>query len=99
MPGFDDTYYDLILDLRVPVQQGKFIHELTKVNTELEDLFDGIIVQVPKENPFIFKKGKSDFGMPLTTEGINNIGILTTLIKNRIQNKNTLLYTDKPKKD
>ncbi|MGE8423696.1 MAG: AAA family ATPase, partial [Sphingobacterium siyangense] len=38
MIGFDDTYYDLILDLRVPVQQGRIISEFNKVNNELEEL-------------------------------------------------------------
>lgn len=97
MPGFDDTYYDLILDLRVPTQQGKVISELTQVNADLEDLFEGVIVQgLTKDNPFLFKKGKVEFTMPLTAEGIKKIGILTTLIRNRRLGKNTILFMDEP---
>ena len=96
MIGFDDTYYDLILDLRVPVQQGRIISEFSKVNNELEELFEGTIVQGPKENPFLFKKGKTEYSMPLTAEGIKKVGILTTLIKNRRLNRNTVLFMDEP---
>jgi len=96
MIGFDDTYYDLILDLRVPGQQGKIITELSSVNKGLEDLFEGVISQGTKESPFIFRKGKSEFGMGLTAEGIKKIGILNTLIKNRKLGKNTLLFMDEP---
>ncbi len=96
MTGFDDTYYDLILDLRVPVQQGNFISELKSVNNDLEDLFEGVITPGPKDNPFIFKKGNAEFNMPLTAEGIKKIGILTTLIKNRKLSRNTVLFMDEP---
>lgn len=96
MIGFDDTYYDLILALRVPTQQGNVNTELRNVNVDLEELFEGVITQGPKENPFIFKKGKTEFSMPLTAEGIKKIGILTTLIKNRKLRKNTILFMDEP---
>ncbi len=96
MIGFDDTYYDLILALRVPTQQGNVNTELKSVNVDLEALFEGVITQGPKENPFIFKKGKTEFSMPLTAEGIKKIGILTTLIKNRKLRKNTVLFMDEP---
>ena len=96
MIGFDDTYYDLILDLRVPTQQGNVNSELRNVNSDLEALFEGVITQGPKDNPFIFKKGKTEFSMPLTAEGIKKIGILTTLIKNRKLRKNTVLFMDEP---
>jgi len=90
MVGFDDSYYDLILDLRVPAQQGKVNNDLMSVNKSLESLFEGVISQGTKENPFIFKKGKMEFSMPLTAEGIKKIGILTTL------RKNTVLFMDEP---
>ena len=96
MIGFDDTYYDLILDLRVPTLQGKVNNDLISVNKKLEDLFEGVIAQGNKENPFIFKKSKLEFSMPMTAEGIKKIGILTTLIRNRKLRKNTLLFMDEP---
>lgn len=95
-PGFDDTYYDLIKALRIPTQQGNVIKELTKVNKDLEDLFEGVVVQGTAELPFIFKKGNAEFTMPLTAEGIKKMGILTTLIRNRQIAKNTVLFMDEP---
>jgi AAA15 family ATPase/GTPase len=98
MIGFDDTYYDLIVALRVPTQQGNVISELVQVNRDLEELFGGIIKQntSSKENPFTFSKGNKEFTMPLTAEGIKKIGILTTLIRNRKLGKNSILFMDEP---
>lgn len=96
MLGFDDTYYDLIKDLRVPVYQDRLDIDLSNVNRRLEDLFEGIISQGPKENPFVFKKGNAEFGIALTAEGIKKIGILNTLINNRKLKKDAILFLDEP---
>jgi AAA15 family ATPase/GTPase len=96
MLGFDDSYYDLIRDLRVPVYSERTSPEFSDVNKGLENLFEGFISQGPSDNPFIFKKGKTEFGMPMTAEGIKKIGILNTLIGNRKLRKNTILFLDEP---
>lgn len=96
IPGFDDTYYDLIKALRIPTQKGKISSELTRVNMDLEELFEGVVMQGNKDMPFLFKKGNTEFTMPLTAEGIKKIGILTTLIRNRQLIKNTILFMDEP---
>src|SRR5690606_8721083 len=99
MSGFDDTYYDLILALRVPAQELS-VNLLNKLNEDLENLFEGVIVQNSSSHgdklPFIFKKGNTEFTMPLTAEGIKKIGILTTLIRNRKLTQNTILFMDEP---
>lgn len=95
--GFDDTYYDLIKALALPTTKGRVASELSTVNKELEDLFQGKIQQTKDEKqPFIFKKGNQKFSMHQTAEGIKKIGILNTLIANRQLGKGTILFLDEP---
>lgn len=95
MYGFDDTYLDLIRALVIPPQKGNFPSELKEVNQKLEDLFEGKVI--PKtEDDFVFKKGNTEYPMPLTAEGIKKIGILTTLIRNRQLNSTGVLFLDEP---
>jgi AAA15 family ATPase/GTPase len=95
MPGFDDTYLDLIRALVIPTQKGNVTEELKTVNIKLEDLFEGHIEQ-SLEDDFVFKKGNTEFPMQLTAEGVKKIGILTTLIRNRQLNSNSVLFLDEP---
>ncbi len=95
MPGFDDTYLDLIRALVIPTQRGNIAVELKGVNKKLEDLFEGKIEQ-GIDDDFIFKKGHSEFHINLTAEGVKKIGILTTLIRNRQLNSNSVLFLDEP---
>ena len=95
--GFDDTYYDLIKSLALPTTRGRVATELSTVNAELEDLFQGKIEQTRDEaQPFLFKKGNQRFSMHQTAEGIKKIGILNTLIANRELGKGTVLFLDEP---
>jgi predicted ATPase len=95
MPGFDDTYLDLIRALVIPTQKGNITSELVNVNKKLEALFEGHIEQ-QTDDDFLFKKGNVEFPMQLTAEGVKKIGILTTLIRNRQLNANSLLFLDEP---
>jgi AAA15 family ATPase/GTPase len=95
MPGFDDTYLDLIRALVIPTQQGNVTTELRDVNKKLEALFEGHIEQ-QADDDFVFKKGHAEFPMQLTAEGVKKIGILTTLIRNRQLNANSVLFLDEP---
>ena len=94
--GFDDTYLDLITSLEVPTGRGNYLSPLKRVNDALEELFNGEIRQTEKEERFVFYKGKQEFPMSLTAEGIKKIGILTTLIRNRQLRKGTVLFLDEP---
>ncbi len=95
--GFDDTYLDLIKALSIETSKGHMSNELSQVNKTLEDLFEGKIEQTGQQDqPFIFKKGKQQFAMQQTAEGIKKIGILTTLINNRQIKKGTILFMDEP---
>jgi hypothetical protein len=95
MPGFDDTYLDLIRALVIPTQKGNITSELVNVNRKLEALFEGHIEQ-QTEDDFLFKKGNTEFPIQLTAEGVKKIGILTTLIRNRQLNANSVLFLDEP---
>lgn len=95
--GFDDTYYDLIKALSLPLVQGRIANNLNTVYQQLEELFQGKILQTRDEKqPFIFKKGNQKFSMQQTAEGIKKIGILNTLIANRQLGKGTVLFLDEP---
>jgi len=95
MRGFDDTYLDLIRALVIPTQKGNITEELKDVNKRLEALFEGQIEQ-QTDDDFLFKKGNIEFPMQLTAEGVKKIGILTTLIRNRQLNANSVLFLDEP---
>ena len=95
IPGFDDTYLDLIRALVIPSQKGNVTKELNVVNKRLEELFEGRIEQ-QIDDDFLFKKGKMEFPMQLTAEGVKKIGILTNLIRNRQLNANSVLFLDEP---
>ncbi len=95
MPGFDDTYLDLIRALVIPTQKGNITQELSVVNKRLEELFEGQIEQ-QNDDDFLFKKGNTEFPMQLTAEGVKKIGILTTLIRNRQLNSSSILFLDEP---
>jgi len=95
MVGFDDTYLDLINALDIKTQQGNVTKELNAVNKKLEQIFDGQIVH-GDDDDFVFKKGKTEFQMQMTSEGIKKIGIITTLIRNRQLNENSVIFLDEP---
>lgn len=95
MSGFDDTYLDLIRALVIPTQKGKITEELSSVNRKLEALFEGQVEQ-RDDDDFVFKKGNTEFPIQLTAEGIKKIGILTTLIRNRQLNAQSVLFMDEP---
>lgn len=95
IPGFDDTYIDLIRVLGVPAIPSKYIDkELRDLDKGLEDLFEGRIEA--DDDDFIFKKGNTRFPMSLTAEGIKKIGILNTLIRNGMLTSRTVLFLDEP---
>ncbi len=95
MIGFDDTYLDLIHALVIPTQKGRVSDEFSNINTKLKKLFEGHIEQQDGDD-FLFKKDRAIFPMQLTAEGVKKIGILTTLIRNRQLNSNSVLFLDEP---
>jgi predicted ATPase len=98
LPDFDDTYYDLVKCLRIKTTSGNVPEELKGVSKTLERVFKGKIVQQFENGKydFIYKNGNQKYAMPQTAEGIKKIGILTTLINNRMLNNDTILFVDEP---
>ncbi len=94
IPGFDDTYQDLIRALRLPTTQGSIQRNLGDVLDELEALFTGEIRR--EEERFVFRRGREKYWMSQTAEGIKKIGILTTLIRNRTLRQGSVLFVDEP---
>lgn len=96
LPGFDDTYLDLIKALEVPVSLHNKTISLDPVLNQFNDLFDGNIQSVTGEEPFIYSKNNEKYAISVTSEGIKKIGILSTLIRNRQLREGTILFMDEP---
>lgn len=92
--GYDDTYYDLVKALDVPIAKGTLAKGFKEADKELEKSLKGRIVQNSDE--FVFQKGKQKFSISLTAEGVKKIGIFNQLLKNKTINRNTVLIIDEP---
>lgn len=93
--GFDYTYYDLLDSLSIPNVKGNIAKEHKEINANLEKLIGGKVEQ-KGEDEFVFKKGKLEFSMEMTAEGIKKIAPLHTLIRNRQLKTNSVLFFDEP---
>lgn len=94
--GFDDTYYDLLKLLRIPPTQGKITPKLSAIADDLDGFFEGRIVKSKSSDDFVFRRGKVDYSMPQTADGIKKLGTLTRLIRSRSLNKGSILFLDEP---
>lgn len=94
MPGFGDTYLDLIRALRKQVGPGRYERPLGSLKENLQEMFDGEIRY--EEGEFVFKRGNERYNMSQTAEGIKKIGILTQLIMNRSIDQGSILFFDEP---
>ncbi len=92
--GFDDSYYDLIKALRLPMTKGQIQPDLHALSFELDKMIEGQILL--DQQSFIFKRAHEQYSMSQTAEGIKKIGILSTLIRNRILKQSTILFIDEP---
>lgn len=95
-PGYDDTTLDLIDLLDIPVVQEEANTGFQDILKKLSEMFSGELKQVENTERFVFKKGNTEFALPLTAEGVKHIGILSTLIQNGQLNKNSVLILDEP---
>lgn len=96
LPGFDDTYTDLIKSLEAPTRITNTISEIGKVSHRLDRLYSGSIRSVSGEEPFVFNRKSKKYAISVTSEGIKKISILAALInKNQLQN-GSLLFIDEP---
>ena len=92
LPGFDDTYLDLIKCLEIPALKNNKIGPLSDIHQQIEELLGGQIYQ--SDDDFLFKKGHQEFTMAMTADGFKKLGTFTTLIQNRQLNRHTILFLD-----
>jgi AAA15 family ATPase/GTPase len=90
--GYDDTYYDLVKALDIPLAKGMLSKNFKEADVELEKSLQGRILNDGGE--FVFKKNKYKFSISLTAEGVKKIGIINQLLKNKAIDKNSVLIID-----
>jgi len=95
LKGYDDTYYDLVKSLDIPISRGPLSKGFKEADTELQNSLDGRLKQ-QENGSFRFEKGKQSFSISLTAEGVKKIGIINQLLKNKTIDKNTILIIDEP---
>ncbi len=95
IPGFDDTYIDLIDDLRLPATEGGIDKNLVAALKHLQDATGGGDIKL-ENGEFFFTRGREKYGMRSIAEGIRKISILNQLIRNRTLKNGSVLFIDEP---
>lgn len=95
-PGYDDTTLDLIDLLDIPVKRTELDRDFAEILQAMREMFAGELQQVDTNERFVFKKGNTEYQMPVTAEGVKHIGILPTLIMNGQIKEGTVLFLDEP---
>lgn len=95
IPGFDDTYIDLIDSLSLPTSRGKIAKHLMTAMAHLEKATGGGKMK-QEDGEFIFTRGREKYGMRSVAEGIRKVSVLSHLIGNRTLKKGTILFIDEP---
>jgi len=90
---FDDTYFDLANSIELSSVEQSSMQDIIK---ELERIINGKIEFNIKENKFVYKSENQTYEMPMTAEGVKQIGVIITLLKNRELRENTILFLDEP---
>lgn len=93
--GFDDTYFDLLKALRLPLTKGKIQENLQAVLNTLNNLMVGGQIRLDQHH-FVFERSNQQYSMSQTAEGIKKIGIFDTLIRNRKLKTGSILFIDEP---
>ncbi len=95
-PGYDDTTLDLIDLLDIPVKHADVPDGFAEILGRMREIFSGELRQVDSNERFVFKRGNTEFQMPVTAEGVKHIGVLPTLIMNGQIKEGTVLFLDEP---
>lgn len=94
--GFDDTYLDLTRALQISRQKGRNYAEFAHSRQELEAIIGGRAEYDERAKSWVFRKGKSWFGIQVTAEGIKKIAILDMLLGNRYITPESIIFIDEP---
>lgn len=95
IPGFDDTYLDLIDSLRIPTTRGSIPKNLMDAMGRLQTATGGGEMKYEK-GEFIFTRGREKYGMRSVAEGIRKVSVLSQLIRNRTLKAGSILFIDEP---
>ncbi|WMP17090.1 AAA family ATPase [Thiothrix lacustris] len=95
IPGFDDTYIDLIDLLRVPTSKGKISKHLMQAMEHLQTATGGGEMK-QEQGEFVFTRGREKYGMRSVAEGIRKVSVLSHLIRNRSLKSGSILFVDEP---
>lgn len=96
LPGFDDTFLDLIKSVEVPKSLKDESNSLAAMQRQLDELFESKIHSSGGEEPFISQKDNKKFSISLTSDGLKRVGIISSLLKNNQIRKGTILFIDEP---
>ena len=96
--AFDDTYYDLVRDYRLPIRPGALQENIGKAIDHLQEVAGGGEVEMSKEGVIEYRRDKERFNIHQTAEGIKKIGILSRLMRNRrlTPSGGCMLFVDEP---
>lgn len=94
--GFDDTYFDLAKALRISPSKGKNYKEFAQSRTQLESILGGVVAYDETSGRWLFVKGRHNFPIGVTAEGIKKIAILDTLLGNRYLDTKSVVLIDEP---
>ncbi len=96
LPGFDDTYIDLIKSLEAPFSYKKLEPVFSSIVNRLDAQLMGKIQTTVGQEPFIYVKQNKKYAISVTSEGVKKMGILSTLINNKQIRKGSMLFIDEP---
>lgn len=94
--GYDDTYYDLAVALRAQTTRGRNYDQFSEVRGSLSEMINGYVDLNEATNRWVYSRGKSQFSMGVTAEGIKKIAILDRLLGNRYLNRDSIIFIDEP---
>ena len=93
--GFDDTYYDLAKAL-TPTVKGRNYKEFSVSRNSLESAIGGHIEYDQQHKEWVFREGKHQIAISMTSEGIKKLSILDTLLGNHYLSKESIIFFDEP---
>lgn len=94
--GFDDTYLDLARALRQSPKGGENYQEFEQSRKNFKTILNGTVEFDESSGRWLFKKGKQNFPIGVTAEGIKKIAILDTLLGNRYLSPQSTIVIDEP---
>jgi predicted ATP-dependent endonuclease of OLD family len=93
--AFDETYYDLLKDLEIPVKKGpnsKFQKEILK---NIENTIQGRI-KTENNRFYLEDKGLGKLEMGLVAEGYRKLAAILQLVNNGVLSEKSILFWDEP---